>query len=313
MRVPAYLSPSALGLYGKNEDEYYLKYCAENRPPRIQQTKPMSVGGAFDCFVKAHLADVCGLKDYDFDDLFQNAVEKHNRDFALEAGNHCFEEYKKYGMLARLVALVSDATVAPRMEFDVYSEDNGDGTFDPIPPVDWNEPVGNKLRVRGKPDLFFELSCARVLLDWKVNGYCSQASPIKNHVCLLPGATAHRDAHVLKECGIEYDAAHYFEETKSDFADQLATYGWQLGEPVGTDMIVVVHQLAWRKGKCRVAQIAGRISKGYQKGLYESYKLLWSRNTLGNWDSNRLEAIGRIHSDSSSEGEFFSEITRGKT
>ena len=52
MRTPKYISPSALKLFEKNPTEYYLKYLADAHPPRSPQTQPMSVGSAFDAFVK---------------------------------------------------------------------------------------------------------------------------------------------------------------------------------------------------------------------------------------------------------------------
>jgi len=55
MRIPAYLSPSALGVFEKDREQYYLKYLADNRPPRMPQTEPMAVGSAFDAFVKSYL------------------------------------------------------------------------------------------------------------------------------------------------------------------------------------------------------------------------------------------------------------------
>ena len=55
MREIKYLSPSSISTFFDDRTEFYLKYCAENRPPRMKQTQPMSVGSAFDAFVKNHL------------------------------------------------------------------------------------------------------------------------------------------------------------------------------------------------------------------------------------------------------------------
>lgn len=55
MRKPDYISPTALKLYRDNRDEYYLRYLADTKSPRDGQTQPMSIGSAFDAYVKSDI------------------------------------------------------------------------------------------------------------------------------------------------------------------------------------------------------------------------------------------------------------------
>ena len=56
MRLPARLSHSAFAIWESNPEEFYLKYLAEHRPPRVPQERPAAAGSAFDAFVKSSLA-----------------------------------------------------------------------------------------------------------------------------------------------------------------------------------------------------------------------------------------------------------------
>lgn len=67
-------------------------------------------------------------------------------------------------------------------------------------------------------------------------------------------------------------------QTTDYWADQLSTYAWCLGEPVGSqDFIVRIEQLAVRPGlrtKCCVHQ--STVEAEYQHELIERYKKVWS-------------------------------------
>src|SRR5690606_5730332 len=87
MRIPERLSYSSFSMWEKNPEQFYLKYCAETRPPRAPQERPASVGSAFDAFVKAAFHEALFGKGhdpiYEFEALFETQVEPHNRDWAL--------------------------------------------------------------------------------------------------------------------------------------------------------------------------------------------------------------------------------------
>ena len=53
--LPEGLRNNPEAMFEKDHDEFYLKYLSENRPGRLPQTLPMSVGSAFDARVKSSL------------------------------------------------------------------------------------------------------------------------------------------------------------------------------------------------------------------------------------------------------------------
>ena len=55
MRKPEYLSPTSISLHEKDVDEFYSRYLADNKMPRMAQTQPMAIGSAFDAFCKSYL------------------------------------------------------------------------------------------------------------------------------------------------------------------------------------------------------------------------------------------------------------------
>src|SRR5579872_3823999 len=92
-RKPSYLSYSSLSLFEKDKEEFFLKHLASNRPDRIPQERPASVGSSFDARVKSELSIVLGIAGNKFEDLFEAQVEPQNRDWALPAGQYVFEQY----------------------------------------------------------------------------------------------------------------------------------------------------------------------------------------------------------------------------
>ena len=88
-------------------------------------------------------------------------------------------------------------------------------------------------------------------------------------------------------------------------ADQIATYAWMLGVPVGDqDMIVGLDQLACKPSPdveanrmplIRVAQHRCRISKGWQEGLLKRYQSCWEAIQSGHIfdDMTREESDAR--------------------
>src|ERR1700733_9743280 len=96
MRKMAYLSPTSLSLFLKDETQFYMQYLAENRPARPPQTVPMAVGSSFDAFAKSYLYEALfGKKDPKFElmAIFEAQVEPQNRDRAYKDGEHVFKEY----------------------------------------------------------------------------------------------------------------------------------------------------------------------------------------------------------------------------
>lgn len=311
MRLPKYMSPTSLKTFENNIDEYFLKYLAEVRPPRMPQTQPMSVGSAFDAYVKSYLHlslfDNYGPDDaYAKEAIFEKQVEAHNRDWARLAGAYTFNCYKKSGALADLMLELGTAVNKPRFEFDLLGE------------IDTN--IGG-VPIMGKPDVYFINSQgARVILDWKVNGYCgkSTTSPMKGFIFIRDGwmpsekkpsngnRLPHKDCVPTAFKGIKINTQEYMENLNEEWATQLTMYAWLLGEEVGSqDLIVGIDQIVGQPGAgvekysslqpgemisksfehqipwLRIANHRLRVGAAYQFALRERLASAWAAITSG--------------------------------
>lgn len=264
MRKMEYLSPSSLACWENDSEDFYRNYLADNRAPRQSQTAAMAVGSAFDAFVKAHIIREMYssiAKQYELETLLGSQVESQNI-MSVEAGQKCFEAYVKSGALADLILELNKSSVQPRFEFTANRIVKDIG----VP-------------ILGKPDCYFITDGgAHVLLDWKVNGYFSLANP-KAGYCMLREPTGERKVH--KNCmimdfkGIMINVGSYLEDVDDQWASQLATYGWLMGEEIGGDFVVIIEQLACSKNGIRVASHRSRIGKDFQIRLAERYAKLW--------------------------------------
>lgn len=268
MRFPQFISPSALAKYQESDEKYYLYYLADNPPPREDQTQAMSVGSAFDAFVKSYLFEkVMGKKDEQFElaTIFETQVEEHNRTWAWEAGKDCFNQYRESGALADLLVELESAKHEPRFEFTVKN---------------------NILNVEllGKPDVWYvDKYDNPIILDWKVNGYCSNysVSPKRGYIRLRgPGNNQdgeHKKAQVSKLNGVKINIAEFFEAIDKTWAQQLCTYAWLCGAEIGSFFIVAIDQLCCGPGKpIRVAEHRCQIGPDFQKKVINEYKYLWN-------------------------------------
>lgn len=229
----------------------------------------MSVGSAFDGYVKSHLYygiyGNYGPDDaYARDTIFENQVEPHVRDFARKAGQHCFDVYKSTGALQQLELELKTAIAPPRFEFDVKDEIEG------VP-------------LLGKPDIFFiNEEGARCVYDWKVNGYCSSrnTSPMKGYMLCRNqqgDLRTHTNCVAVKHNGVMINAFYHLEDCNKEWADQLAIYSWLLGESIGSEQVIFgIDQLTGPATKLRVSTHRLRISPEWQYGLLERIQQVWS-------------------------------------
>lgn len=265
MRIPEYLSPSALQTWIKKKEDYFLKYLSTDRPPRMKQTEPMAVGSAFDAHAKCNIVEDLKIVhdgQFDFKTIFDVQVEEHNREKAAIDGKHCWDEYVRCGAYQSLLNMLRKGTNI-RMEYTQRSTPVGDGG----------------LILLGKPDLTFTTGMGlNVTIDWKVNGYYSAngVAPIGGYVESFgsnrgPG----RGVSVWYEKDFPMNAEFPLEKKKKDWALQLATYGWLGGIPLGDEMYVGIDQLCWKDGALRVAQHRCEISKQFQQSAYTAYQQLW--------------------------------------
>ena len=264
MRLPQFISPSALSLWQSNKEEYYLRYLAENPPPRMLQTQAMSIGSSFDAYVKSYMFERLFGKgsdpQFELDTIFETQVEEQNRDWAREAGAHVFDCYKKLGALADLLTELESASGTPRFEFTVS------GTIGDVP-------------LLGKPDVWYVTKDAvEIILDFKVNGYCSDypTYPKRGYVKLRPDGTEHKKAHISKVKGVKINIAEFMESIDSSWAQQLATYAWLCGTPVGEFFIVAIDQLVCNGSSIKVAEHRSQISPDFQQKILNEYQGLWA-------------------------------------
>lgn len=257
--APKYISPSAVKVYERDKEEFYLRYIAKNRPPRPQQTQPMSIGSSFDAYVKTYLMERLGHKQ-SFEDLFEAQVEPHNRDWAREHGKYVFDFYKSQGGCTRLLGILENA-IEINFESKVQGEVNG------IP-------------ILGIPDLcFITKEGIPFIHDWKVNGYCSKSntSPNKGYILMNPGGKIHKDADIFYEYGIAMSCT-YMEELSRDWAIQEAMYLWVLGNKPGTQMFASIDQIVNKggpNGDLRLAHFISEIGTKFQRELIGLIGEIW--------------------------------------
>jgi hypothetical protein len=268
----------------------------------------MSVGSAFDAYCKSYIhyrlfGNYGPDNEYDKDSIFVAQVEEHNRDWAREAGQRVFDLYKSCGALADLMLELSTSVNDPRFEFSI--QDNIHGNTGSVP-------------LLGKPDIFFinDQGC-RVLLDWKVNGYCNtnkMTSPEKGYIMCrdawFPSArkASPRNRLPHKECspidfrGIKINGNILMENVNGEWAAQTTTYAWLLGEDIGSDGLVVgIEQLCGvptddpSKPLIRCASHRCRVSNDYQINLHQRYVNAWELIKSGNIFPEKGQSGGLEH------------------
>lgn len=311
-----YLSPTSVGLAQSDPEQFYMQYCTSYRP-REAQSKAMSVGSAFDAYVKAYLFKnlVQGspkevAETYEFEYLFEKQVEPHNRDWARSHGGYVYGMYKDLGSLADLFLDLKRACestgVQPVFESKIEAEVCG------VP-------------LLGKPDLFFRLPPSerwpdgtKIVFDWKVNGYCSKSpvSPVQGFAKIRGGKTsgsAHKNALLCKKAGMTFNVNGFFEDNQKSWATQLAIYSWVLDAipseiekfgqqpPVGSIVIpAAVDQLCCSRFDpdletkmvdIRVAEHRAIISIKFQQELLQTIKDIWVKVKSGTIVSPERAAV----------------------
>ena len=270
MRTIQYLSPTSLSLWESDRTEFYLRYCADNRPPRVPQTRPMAIGSAFDAFVKNYLVGALYSTvppEFAISAIFEAQVEPQNRDWALEHGEALFNEYRRLGALSDLMIEMSHATSTPRFEFTVENRVAHTAHAAGIP-------------LLGKPDCHFTLaSGSELIIDWKVNGYCSASpvSPKAGYMKERPSGRAHRDCQQLSVAGIPINMARPLDTVDVGWATQLCIYGWVISGAIAP--LFGIEQLCCRGlescGGLRVASHRCKISPEFRLSLLDRLAQCW--------------------------------------
>lgn len=289
MKTLEYLSPTSIEKYLESREGFYLKYLSDNRPPGGPQTRPMSVGSAFDSYVKSHLRYLLNGENESelFEQYFESSVEPINRNWAREPGKIVFDNYKHSGALQDLVVEMSKASEGPKFEFFIKSEGKDQKLI--------REYAGG-VKFLGKPDAWYVTEKGNhIILDWKVNGYCSKngASPKKGYVMIRDGIvpkptrganSPHKDAILMADNGTLIDTYCPMEIKDASWARQLAIYSWLCGEYVGAKIIGAIDQIVcFGDGRIRVAEHRCYIGQQFQLGLFNLAKEIWTNCTDGHY------------------------------
>ena len=320
MRKPEYLSFSSYSQWTKDKQEFYLRYLAEHRPPRLPQAPPAAVGSGFDAHVKANLHSALFGKgsdpEYELDKLYETQVEPQNRDFARLPSLYAFHCYVQSGLYRTLLDDLQQADGAPRFESKVQG-------FAGIAPI------------LGKPDLYWRRANGlRVIHDWKVNGYCSKANTSPNKCyrisydswkCGKPSQShgkPHKSYTPLDFQGYDIDTA-YMEDYNIAWASQLSMYAWCLGEtPASEEFVVQIHQITG-KGRdnqqplLRNTEFRARVRKSFQEFLCNDLQECWKDidsgyifTELDREDSDaKCESLDRM-SETLKDDDYFSTLIR---
>lgn len=277
MRTIRYLSPTSLKIFYEDRDQFYTQYLCETRTPRFPQTEPMAVGSAFDAYVKSYMVEKLVGRDpaFEFGTIFEAQVEPQNRDFARDAGRIVFEAYQKQGALADIMLDLVGCVGKPRFETAIEGH------------VTASSLVLGGVPLLGKPDIFFiTKQGARVIFDWKVNGYCSNynMSPKPGYIRMRTAdrnnGKQHPKAMVMDEKGVKISVAHPLDTVEKDWAAQLAIYAWLLGEDVGARFITAIDQIVCGKDalmnrEFRIAQHRAVVSEDFQKATFKKAHEAW--------------------------------------
>ena len=292
MRTLKKISPTSLHLWERERDSFYVKYLSEAPRPWEPQTEAMTIGSAFDAFVKCslhgHLFGHDGDGVYDLRTLFEEQCQVPElRPWAWEAGKYAFDCYRTWGCYDELLRELQQSEEDPQFEFTLTGEIEG------VPLV-------------GKPDLWYRKN-VQVVYDWKVMGFCSRhpQSPKKFYkTCRDCWGTdrakptrgfkgepvAHKGYKEIDHFGHKI-GAHFLEDVDPKWADQIAIYTWMSGVPVGDeDTVVGLDQLSCKPSPdlevcrfplIRVSQHRCRISAAYQQQLVERLQDCWSQVQSG--------------------------------
>ena len=268
------LSPTSLKTFEEGIDKFVARYVL--KLPRDAQTRPMSIGSAFDARIKGFLAErLLGKEDWTTK-LLQDQVEECNQEWAFKESVEVFNAYIKAGCHRFLLQEIGDS-ISLRFEFEQFKT------------LQYED--GYEVPLYGKPDAYFQRRDGlHIVLDWKVNGYCSQASPAPGYVRLIDtdgiDSGPHRNVFPTPHRGVLCVQG----EIPLQWRDQLRMYTWMLGEE--GDWIAGVDQLVYRNGIPRYAQ--HRIHMTDDLDLRARIRFAWEHIERGHYYHDRSLAESNI-------------------
>lgn len=261
------LSPTSLKSFEDSIDNFVMRYVLNQ--PRNPQTQAMSIGSAFDARIKAYLAkEILGIDGWE-EKLLMNQVEEHNREWAFAESVQVFQDYLNAGCAKALIREIGEA-ISLRFEFE---------QFKTLKYAD-----GYEVPLYGKPDAYFQRKDKlQIVIDWKVNGFCSAASPAPGYVKLIhPNGMdvgAHKTCFPRMYKGILCATG----DVPVQWRDQLRMYTWMLGEE--GDWVAGIDQLVYRNGSPRYA--IHRLKIDDDENLRQRIRFAWEHISSGHYYHDR--------------------------
>lgn len=261
------LSPTSLMLFEKDPREWFIKYRC--RAGGIGQTPPMAIGSVFDACVKAYLMwnlpRVVGDKKRE-ETLTKEQVDAdlENRAQIIEDGREAFRIYREIGALSRLVEELRD--------HDCQFEFNCKGLV---------ECDLGSVELTGRPDCV----ASGAILDWKVNGFYSKASPKPGYIRVFCNpencskrimrnhGSHHKDCFPMEYGGWTINGASELGTISEDWGLQTTVYSWLRGGVVGEPFVACIDQLVGPR-VARVAQFRCKISTNFQLAAFRRFQAL---------------------------------------
>ena len=269
------LSPTSLAIFEASPEEFYLQYKLKLK--RLPQTKPMSIGSAFDARVKSYLVGLLGgsqLQDgrFELNTLYDSQVEIHNRELVRSDSERLFNAYLASGALEELLVTATRLCSSAKFELDIRGLVNLEGSEVPI---------------RGKPDVAMKLNNGTTLIvDFKVNGFYSKAYPKAGYINIRPDRKIHKDAVLGTYAGLTINLAA---RIPIEWENQLITYAWLMGVPVGQEFLAGIEQIVCQGDQYRFATFRSLIGKQPQLDLFARYTRAWSVITSEHFFRNMSE------------------------
>lgn len=253
MKTIEYISPTRVNMWRRDPEQFYLKYLSDAAKdlPKDPQTQPMAIGSAFDAYCKSFLHnELCEHhkqtpdERFNIDNIFNAQVEEPLRDWAKDHGTYIFEQYRSSGALYDLLLEIKRTPTPESVRFEFEVKGAVSGVREAM-----STKIGNVILL-GKPDMSFtNHEGHQVILDWKVNGYCSPnpASPMTGYVRMRAAGRheygSHKQARITMYNGMKINFIHKLNDLNKDWATQLAIYSWLMGNPVGGDAIFAIDQV----------------------------------------------------------------------
>jgi len=309
--VPNYLSPTSISKAYSDPEDFFNTYSSVSPPDRFPQTFQMMFGSAFDGAVKNFLQTrLLGANNVPPEFKYQQIIEDQcDRQFwdkghpmyvsehdAFYWADYLLNAYKVSGALQDLLTPLLAASEQPRFEFTVSSEIK-------------SKEHETGVVLLGKPDVYFKTKEGnQVIYDWKCNGIYSKSStsPKKEHMKVRDGwhdvskpnyfgpiakhsrshMTQHKEAFPFFHKGLMINGNSCFSTIDATWAAQLCTYGWLMGEEIGSDFVLGIDQLCGAPGeymspKVRVASHRAIVKPDWQREFFGRAKALWDKLQIG--------------------------------